>query len=376
MSKRPLLSGVTEASAAFSIHWPFYECCTERGRRASDYIHDSWTRTGKAWSLGFLRRRRRGANGRGRTGKERKGPHIHVTGGNRKILGNVLFPHLFIRPCSRVCTWGVRSFSSPTSSPQSAVSALCRQPRRGGLTLSHSHWTSRQDSAQAKRAATAAADWKKGNDIGGLLKKRGHTSVHKASGQRNGAIVLQLRASRDRSGALLISLRGSLQRERETESSAASCSTQRLARGASDRGLVVVVIWTFIGQTDVSFTDGNLYPIAIPPSLYPPSDPGSDPPLGRCPRRGVPDHHRPDQLTPGGGSVPLTPALPRLSAALADPSRARTWQGTWRKAGGSSEWWRMPSSHTITTSTPITSPGPWTKRRWRNAGNWWTRFVS
>lgn len=118
-------------------------------------------------------------------------------------------------------------------------------------------------------------------------------------------------------------------RERERQRAAQLAAAHSgLQRGASDRGLVVVVIWTFIRQTDVSLTDGNLYPIAIPPSLYPPSDPGSDPPLGRCPRRGVPDHHRQDQLTPGGGSVPLTPALPCLAClplwpTLAEPEHGR-----------------------------------------------------
>lgn len=42
----------------------------------------SRTRTEKAWNLGFD-----GGVAEGDV-QERKGPHIHVTGGNRKILGN------------------------------------------------------------------------------------------------------------------------------------------------------------------------------------------------------------------------------------------------------------------------------------------------
>lgn len=57
-------------------------------------------------------------------------------------------------------------------------------------------------------------------------------------------------------------------------------------------------------------------------------------------------------------------------------SGVRIWQEIWRKVGGLLAWWRTLFSLTIISTTPITSPGPWTKRRWRNAGNSWIRWVA
>lgn len=72
------------------------------------------------------------------------------------------------------------------------------------------------------------------------------------------------------------------------------------------------------------------------------------------------------------GGYPI-PVLFRLGK---DHSRVRIWQEIWRKVGGLLAWWRTLFSLTIISTTPITSPGPWTKRRWRNAGNLWIRWVA
>lgn len=183
---------------------PFYVLWMQhRQRRASDYIHGSWTRTGKAWSLGLEGGERK------ETYRKGTGPRIHVTGGNKKHWDmfdshNYLFTPvlLYVREDFAV--------SSATSSLQASVSALCRQPAREGWQCHTA--TELPVKTRYRRKYLLLLLTKKRGTTSGAVKRRGHTPVEESSGQRNGAIVLQLRLNRVRSGALLISLRGSLQR--------------------------------------------------------------------------------------------------------------------------------------------------------------------
>lgn len=180
-----------------------------RQKRAPDYRRD---REGARGRRGVAFWEGGGVDGRGRTGKERATHTRH--GGNRNILGNVQFSQLFIHP---LCLWisvNISLFLAPLAlfSHGWVPPVVASQPAEDGW-----HWhalTELPVKTQHGRKELLLLLLKRGT-TSGVVKSRGHTPVHKASGRWNGAIVLQLRASRDRSGARLISLRGSLQRGAE-----------------------------------------------------------------------------------------------------------------------------------------------------------------
>lgn len=124
----------------------------------------SGTRTGKAWSFGG------GVNGRGRTGKERAAHTRH--GGETEKYRGMFNSHNYLFTSLLVYFRGAFTALRATSSSVSGESFVSSARRGGGLTLSHRHWTSRQDTAQAKR------DTKKRGTTS-VVKRRGHTpAVH------------------------------------------------------------------------------------------------------------------------------------------------------------------------------------------------------
>lgn len=87
--------------------------------RSRAHTHASGTSTRrKAWSLGFEGRRRRGPNGRGRTGKERVAHTRHDVGGKQKNTRQCLIPTIIYSPafpsvCVRAAFTGLSATSSP-----------------------------------------------------------------------------------------------------------------------------------------------------------------------------------------------------------------------------------------------------------------------
>lgn len=228
MSKRPLLSGETKASTV-SI-----QGCIQDPLNVFINAVQTEART-RSWLVNAHREGVEfgGAGGGWTEGdvQERKGPHIHVTGGNRKYWA-IFNSHMYLFTLVPVLP-SFRSFKCNFLSSVIGESSLSStsQPAKERW---HCHTELPVKTRHRRNELLLLLLLTKRGTTSGVVRRRGHTPLHKASGQRNGAIVLQLRASRDRSGALLISLRGSLQRE--TESSAASCSTERLAQGVSNWG--------------------------------------------------------------------------------------------------------------------------------------------
>lgn len=149
-------------------------------------------------------------------GGERKGTNRKAKGraytsrGKQRNSGQCLIPTIIYTTLFQCMSVRLSQFSVqvPLFRLRWVLSVVSSAARRG-LTVSRSHRTSRRHSTGEKSCC-----WQKRGTTSGVVKRRGHTPVHKAPGQRNGAIVLQLRASRDGSGSLPINVRVSLHRGR------------------------------------------------------------------------------------------------------------------------------------------------------------------
>lgn len=221
-SERPLLPIVTMATLkeCFELRSVVFHMQHKSGRAPELAPERAHGRRGfEFWG------RRRGTSGRGRTGKERKGPHIHVTGGNRRRnTGQCLIPKIVCSPVpphlsEKLSYFFKRHFLFLILSEGSLSSGL--QPAEEGWQC---HTTAAQLPVKTRHTRKEQLLTKKEEQQGSFIfDEGGRTPVHKASGQKHGAIVLQRRTSGNRS-TQLISLRGSLQREPVAAAAAAAAA--------------------------------------------------------------------------------------------------------------------------------------------------------
>lgn len=162
MSKRPLLSGETKASAVsiqgciqhpLNVLWMLY-----RRRRAPDYVLVSWMRTGKAWSFfGGVERKETYRKGKS---------HKYTSRGKQKTTGQCLIPTCIYSPLFQCMSVKFRSFKCDFLSSVFGECFLSSAAwaRRGELTLSQPlNFPSRHGSSEK-----SCCCWQKGERHRGL----------------------------------------------------------------------------------------------------------------------------------------------------------------------------------------------------------------